>query len=147
MTDSFWEKVRLIAVGACGGIAGALGGWDPLLQVLVGCMVVDYVSGIIVALMGKSLKTECGKLSSRAGGIGILKKGLMLFVVLIAALLDQAIGVDGNMFRDAVCWFYVANELLSINENLKLAGVDFPQRLKGFMGEKRRDKDKDQSNQ
>ena len=143
MADNFWDKFVKVAAAIGGAIAGALGGWDPLLKVLLGCMIADYISGFIVGVMGRSLKSDCGGLSSKVGWLGVFKKGMMMMVVLIGTLLDRAIGVDGNMFRDAVCWFYVANELLSLNENLKLAGVDFPQRLKGFVGEKRKDKDKE----
>ena len=53
-----------------------------------------------------------------------------------AALLDRALGQGNAMFRDAVCWFYIANEGLSLMENLNLAGVPFPQKLKELLGEK-----------
>lgn len=133
---SLWDKLVRITAAALGAVAGALGGWSWLMTVLLGCMVADYVSGLIVAWMGKSEKTEYGGLSSKVGAAGLMRKGLMLVVVLVAALLDRAIGQGNAMFRDAACWFYIANEGISLMENLNLAGVPFPEKLKKLLGEK-----------
>lgn len=134
--ENVWKSV-LKAVAFMGGVVGgALGGWDPLLSVLVGMMVADYISGIIVAVMGKSHKTEYGGLSSKVGWIGLAKKGMMLLVVLIGTLLDGALGAQQPICRDAVCWFYVANEGLSLVENMNLMGVPFPNKIKEILGEK-----------
>ena len=118
-----------------GAAAGALGGWDALLRVLVWMMAADYLSGVIVALMGRSRKTEYGGLSSKVGAAGILRKGMMLLVVLVSALLDSAMGGASDVCRDAACWFYIANEGLSLLENLGLMGVPFPEKLKLLLGQ------------
>lgn len=113
-------------------IAGALGGWDTALQVLIGCMVVDYITGLIVAgVFKKSGKSESGALESRAGFKGLCRKGAVLGVVYISVLLDKAFGVD--YVRTAVCFFFVANEALSILENLGLMGVPYPAFLKSML--------------
>ena len=126
------------ALAACGGaIAGLLGGWDPLLRVLVTLMAVDYATGLLVAIMGKSAKTEYGGLSSKVGAAGLARKGLMLMVVLVAALMDSVMGTGGAMCRDAACWFYIANEGISILENVGLAGAPYPERLRRMLGQKR----------
>jgi toxin secretion/phage lysis holin len=137
--ETTWDKIIKVLAAAGGAIAGAFGGWDWLLVVLLGCMAADYISGVVVAWMGRSLKTEYGGLSSKVGAMGLAKKGLMLMVVLIAALLDKAVGADTAMFRDAVCWFYIANEGISVMENLNLAGVPFPKKIKELLGEKLKD--------
>ena len=131
-----WEKtVRVFA--ACGGaVAGLLGGWDPLLRVLVVLMAVDYLTGLLVAIMGKSRKTEYGGLSSKVGAAGLARKGLMLCVVLVAAMVDSVIGTGSAMCRDAACWFYIANEGISILENAGLAGAPYPEKLKQLLGQK-----------
>ncbi len=129
-----WDKLVCLAAAAAGGVAGAFGGWDTLLTVLMGMMAADYLSGVAVAVMGRSSKTTYGGLSSKVGAMGLAKKGLMLLVVLVAAMLDRAMGADHAVCRDAVCWFYVANEGLSLLENLSLAGVPFPQRLRELLG-------------
>ena len=134
--ERMWDKaVRGLA--ACGGaVAGMLGGWDPLLRVLVILMAADYVSGLAVALMGKSAKTEYGGLSSKVGAAGLARKGLMLLVVLTAAMMDSVMGSGSAMCRDAACWFYIANEAISILENAGLAGAPYPEKLKQLLGQK-----------
>lgn len=124
-----WDKVVKIASAVAGGIASAFGGFDVMLRVLVVCMVVDYLTGWMVALMGKSTKTESGFLDSNIGFKGICKKCMILAMVLMATYLDKAIGGEA-FFRSIVIWFYVANEALSVVENLALAGVPFPESVK-----------------
>ena len=133
--ESFFDKSVKLLAALGGAVAGALGGWDALLRVLVWMMAADYLSGVIVALMGRSRKTEYGGLSSKVGAAGILRKGLMLLVVLAGALLDSAMGDANAMCRDAACWFYIANEGLSLLENLGLMGVPFPEKLKVLLGQ------------
>lgn len=125
-----WDKVLKILAAIGGAIAGCFGGFDTIIIVLAAFMVVDYLCGVIVAWMGKSQKTDSGGLDSKVGAKGIAKKGLMILIVLVAALLDRALGTDQQVFRSAVIWFYLANEALSILENLALAGVPFPAILK-----------------
>ncbi|MBP3649829.1 MAG: phage holin family protein [Clostridia bacterium] len=134
--NKIWDKLICYGAAAAGGIAGAFGGWDTLLSVLMAMMAADYLSGFVVAAMGRSLKTVYGGLSSKVGAMGLAKKGLMLLCVLVAALLDRAMGADHAVCRDAVCWFYIANEGLSLLENLSLAGVPFPKRLKELLGQR-----------
>ena len=121
-----WDKVIKALAAAGGAIAGWFGGFDTMLLVLVACMVLDYATGLIVAWMGKSQKTESGHLDSKVGFVGIGKKALMMLVVLMAALLDRALGTESAVFRTMMIWFYIANEGLSILENLSMAGVPFP---------------------
>ena len=137
--EKVWDKaVRGLA--ACGGaIAGMMGGWDPLLRVLITLMAADYVTGLLVAMMGKSTKTEYGGLSSKVGAIGLARKGLMLMVVLVAALMDSVMGTGSAMCRDAACWFYIANEGISILENAGLAGTPYPAKLKELLGQKQKE--------
>ena len=139
--NRIWDKLICFGAAVGGGIAGAFGGWDTLLTVLMGMMAADYISGLVVAAMGRSLKTVYGGLSSKVGAMGLAKKGLMLLCVLVAAMLDQAMGADHAVCRDAVCWFYVANEGLSLLENLSLAGVPFPEKLRELLGQRMEQED------
>ena len=103
----------------------AFGGWDTALAALLICMGVDYISGSLVALVfHKSPKTESGAYNSAYGLKGLCKKCLMLLFVLAAVQMDKLMGAD--YVRDAVCLGFCANELLSITENLGLAGVPLP---------------------
>lgn len=132
--DQMWRGAIKALAAACGAVAGALGGWDATLKVLVVMMAADYLSGMLVATMGKSTKTEYGGWSSKVGFVGLAKKGLMLLVVLVAVVLDEAMGMA--VCRDAACWFYIANEGLSLLENMSLAGVPFPAKIKELLGQK-----------
>lgn len=119
-----------VAINTVLGIIGAtfiklLGGWDVSLQTLIGFMGTDYTTGIIVAgIFHKSTKTEGGALSSAAGLRGLFKKGGMLVLVYIACRLDMLIGA--HYIRNAVVIALVANETVSITENLGLMGVPIP---------------------
>ena len=110
-------------VGAA--VAAAFGGWDAALTALTVCMAADYLSGTIVALVfHNSNKSESGAYNSSYGLKGLCRKGLMLLFVLVAVQLDRLVGAD--YVRDAVCIGFCSNEVLSIVENLGLAGVPMP---------------------
>lgn len=134
--NTVWDKAIKLLAAVGGAVAGAFGGWDKLLAVLMAMMAVDYASGVLVGVLGRSEKTEYGGLCSKVGAKGLAKKGLMLLVVLVAALLDRAMG-QGAVCRDAACWFYIANEGLSLLENLSLAGVPFPEGIKRILEQER----------
>lgn len=135
-----WDKIVKILAGIGGAIAGLFGGMDVLLRVLVTVMIIDYLSGWIVAILGKSIKTESGHLDSRISWKGLLKKGLALLVVFLGAQLDQIVGHD--MFRNMTVCFYIANEGLSILENLAIAGVPFPSGFRQLLEQAREKHDK-----
>ena len=105
--------------------ANSLGGWDASLQVLIALMVTDYITGVLVAAVWhKSSKSSSGTLNSVAGFKGILKKCMILLLVWIGVLLDQALG--SAYARTALVLFFVGNEGISLLENLGLMGVPFP---------------------
>lgn len=101
------------------------GGWSAGLTTLIIFMVIDYISGIVVAGVFKnSPKSESGALQSRVGWKGLARKCMTLLFVLIAYRLDLLVGT--NYIRDAVVIGFCANELLSIVENAGLMGVPLP---------------------
>ena len=114
------------AAGVLGaGLAWAFGGWDTALIALLICMGVDYVSGSLVALVfHKSPKTKTGAYNSAYGIKGLCKKGLTLLFVLVAVQIDKILAID--YVRDAVCIGFCTNEIISIVENLGLAGIPMP---------------------
>ena len=109
-------------------LAAAFGGWDAALTALVVCIGVDYVSGSLLALVfHKSSKSESGSYNSSYGLKGLCKKCMMLLFVVVAVQMDRLMG--SAYIRDAVCIGFCTNEVLSIVENLGLAGVPMPQAI------------------
>ena len=121
-----WDRIIKIAAAFAGAVAGLFGGWSAALTILAVMMLMDYASGVIVALAGKSPKTEHGGLSSKVGVIGLARKGFIMLIVLVATMLDKAIGTTAMIFQTAATFYYIANEGLSILENADLMGVPFP---------------------
>ena len=120
-------KVAIMTgAGVIGGmISQAFGGWDAALITLLLFMAVDYLSGLIVAgVFQASDKSASGSLSSIACWQGLLKKGMTLIIVLVAARLDIVLGTA--FVRDAVVIAYVVNETISIIENAGLMGLPVP---------------------
>ena len=118
------------ALGVIGaGIAAAFGGWGAAMTTLCIFMAVDYVTGLLVAgVFHASKKSESGRLDSRAGFTGLLRKGMILLIVLIAARLD--ILLNTTFVRDAVVIAFCANEAISIVENAGMMGVPIPAALR-----------------
>lgn len=114
------------AVGLVGGlISNAFGGWSSAMTTLIIFIILDYITGLVVAgVFKKSGKSKSGALESRAGFKGLCRKGMILLIVLVACRLDIMLGT--NYIRDAVCIAFVANETLSIIENAGLMGVPIP---------------------
>ncbi len=135
-----WDKVVKVCATVTGAIAGIFGDWTTLMTVLVVVMSLDYITGVIVAITGHSPKTEGGGLDSKAGFIGIAKKAVIMIVVLLATLLDRALGTDAQVFRTACVCYYIANEGISVVENAGLMGLPVPEAIRKAL-EQLRDKD------
>ena len=124
------KQMICTAVGAVGRfIASIFGGWDTALATLLIFMAVDYITGLLVAgVFHASPKSENGALESKAGFKGLIRKGLVLVVILVACRMDMLLGV--NYIRDAACIAFIVNELISMVENFGLMGVPFPEPIK-----------------
>ena len=124
------KEMICIAAGVLGsGFASLFGGWDAAIVTLLIFMAIDYATGLMVAgIFKRSPKTDGGGLESRAGWKGLIRKGVTLLIVLVAARLDLLAG-DQSFIRDAVVIAFVVNETLSIIENAGLMGVPVPEVL------------------
>ena len=98
-----------------------LGGIDIALQSLLIVIVIDYLTGIASAIYNKEL-------SSKMGFKGIIKKFSYLLVVALSVVIDKLLGQSG-LIRSLVIYFFVANDGLSIIENMAEMGVKLPQKL------------------
>ena len=123
-------KIFILSGVACVGaaIASLLGGWNGAMTTLVILMLIDYVTGIIVAgVFHASPKSSGGALSSAVGFRGICRKFVILLIVVVACRVDLLL--DTNIIRDATCIGFCANELVSITENAGLMGIPLPRKL------------------
>ena len=115
------DKIYNWAGAIAGTVVGLLGGWDAGLNVLAVCMVLDYVTGVLAAIKGR-------RLSSNVGFWGLLRKGVIFLVVMLAAQLDAALGQEA-VCRTAAILFYIANEAVSMTENAAKLGVPVPGKI------------------
>jgi toxin secretion/phage lysis holin len=120
------NTLQLIFAALGGYIGWFLGGFDGFLYALVAFVVIDYITGVMVATLEK-------KLSSEIGFKGIFKKVLIFILVGIGHIIDCYIIEKGGAIRTAIIFFYLSNEGLSILENAALVGLPIPEKLKGIL--------------
>ena len=124
--DLIWTKVQ-IAITALGGWLGYfLGGMDGLMIALIVMMTLDYISGVMCAIIDK-------KLSSAVGFKGICKKVFILMLVGVAHIIDLHVVGTGSALRGAVICFYMSNERLSLLENAAHIGLPIPDKLRDIL--------------
>ncbi len=123
----------LTIVGSLGSLASYLfGGFDKLLIALIIFMIIDFLSGFILAIVfKKSSKTKNGRVSSEAGIKGLAKKIFILFLVALAEQLDIVLGT--NLVRDGAVIAFISMEGVSILENSTLAGLPVPRMIKNAL--------------
>lgn len=117
---------KTIIAGAATGFTWAFGAWDTALVVLIGLMVLDYATGLIKAYINKEI-------SSDVGLRGIARKSLIFIVLIVAVMLDRLINTGTWVFRTLVCYFYIANEGISLLENCAQLGLPIPDALKNAL--------------
>ena len=114
--------ISLVASEAATIFIYLFGGIDVALTCLIVAIVLDYVSGMIKAYNKKQL-------SSKIGFSGILKKIGILILVMLSVLVDRVTG-DTGAIRTLVIYYFVANEGLSVLENLGESGIPIPTAIK-----------------
>ena len=114
-------QVGITAIGGC--LGWLLGGLDGFIYALLAFVVIDYVTGVMVAVLER-------KLSSEVGFRGIFKKVLILAMVGIGNIIDVQLIKNGSAIRTAVIFFYLSNEGISIIENTAKIGLPVPEKLK-----------------
>ena len=122
-------EIKLCSGALAGAFSYFLGGWDGWLAALCSFIALDFISGIIAALLNKSKKTAGGGLESREMFHGGLRKILVLVIVAVAVVLDHTLLPGQSTIRDVVCGYYIAEEALSILENAGACGVNLPKIL------------------
>ena len=132
-----WTGIQ-VAFSAIGGMLGwFLGGMDGFLYALLAFVILDYITGVMVAAIQK-------KVSSGVGFKGICKKVLIFILVGMANIVDVQIIGNGSAIRTAVIFFYLSNEGISILENTAIIGLPVPQKLKDVLEQLKDHSDKEE---
>jgi len=113
-------------IGIVGGYFAAIfGQWDSILWALLVIMVLDCLTGVIKAIYTKTM-------SSEIGFKGLLKKITVLIIVALSNVLQQITG-DNVAIREIVIMFYVANEGISVLENVAVIYPQMPKAIKDIL--------------
>ena len=137
--DLIWAKVQA-AITAIGGWLGYfVGGIDGMMIALIVLMALDYITGVMCAVMDR-------KLSSSIGFKGICKKVLILMLVGVANIVDIHVVGTGSALRGAVIAFYCSNEGLSLLENAAYIGLPVPDKLRAVLSQLHRREEKEEDN-
>ena len=120
------ETMQLIFTSIGAFIGWFVGGADGFIYALITFVMVDYLTGLMVAVLER-------KLSSEIGFKGIFKKVLIFILVAIAHIIDTYLIQNGSAIRTAVIFFYLSNEGISIIENSAKIGLPIPEKLKDVL--------------
>jgi toxin secretion/phage lysis holin len=116
-----WIQLMLAAIG--GWLGWFLGGADGFLYALIAFVVIDYITGVMCAIVDQ-------KLSSAVGFKGIFKKVLIFIMVGVGNIIDVQVLGQAGVLRTAVIFFYLSNEGVSMLENAGHLGLPIPAKLK-----------------
>ena len=119
----FWNTIQLIFSAVGGWLGYFLGGCDGLLYALIAFVVIDYITGVMCAIINREL-------SSAVGFKGIFRKVLIFLLVGIANIIDVQVIGTGAVLRTAVIFFYISNEGVSLLENAGHLGLPIPEKIK-----------------
>lgn len=124
------SKIQIIIdsiAGAVGAVLGFMyGEVTGLFWALIAFMALDYITGVVVAIIEK-------RLSSEVGFRGLAKKFLILVFVAVGHIADTYILGGTPAAMSAVMLFYIANEGISIIENAAALGLPVPKKLTSIM--------------
>lgn len=121
-----WNGFQIAIVAIGGWLGYFLGGYDGFLYALIVFVILDYITGLMCAILDK-------KLSSEIGFRGIFKKVLIFIMVGVGHLVDSKIIGGGSVLRTAIIFFYCSNEGVSLLENASRVGLPVPEKLKDIL--------------
>lgn len=119
-----WVQMIMILLG--GYLGWFMGGVDGFMYALISMVLLDYLTGVMCAILEK-------RLSSSIGYRGIFKKISIFIMVATAHIIDEQIIGDGSVLRTAVIFFYCANEGISLLENASKMGLPIPEKIKDVL--------------
>lgn len=110
-----------------------VGGIDIAFVSLIVIMALDYITGVMSAIYNK-------KLNSKIGYKGIIKKVSYLLIIALSVILDRLLGQTGSV-RTLVIYFFVANDGISILENVAEMNIPLPKKLKELLEQLKKEGD------
>ena len=126
--DLVWNKIQIAFTILGGWLGWYLGGVDGLLVTLIVFVVLDYITGVMCAIVDKAL-------SSGIGFKGLVRKVLIFALVGIGHVVDTQVIGEGSTLRSAIICFYLSNEGLSMLENAAHLGLPVPDKLKDILAQ------------
>ena len=118
--EKIFDCFKWLVITLATGVTWMLGAWDTPLRILILLMILDYISGVLKGYINKEL-------SSDIGFKGIAR---IFFILILAVMLDRLLNTGTWIFRTITCYFYIANEGISLLENGVVLGVPVPDKLK-----------------
>ena len=110
-------------------------GIDFSIKTLLIVMTIDYLIGMALAITGNS-KHGDGGLSSSVGYEGLIKKIIILLLVGLIAVIESYLlshGVQFEYIKDMAIVAFIINEVISVVENVKFAGLEVPEIFTKFI--------------
>lgn len=125
---NFWNMAQLAFAAIGGGLGWFFGEMDGFFYALIAFVVIDYLTGVMCAILDKTL-------SSNVGFRGIFRKVLIFVMVGIGHVIDTQLIGNGDALRTAVIFFYISNEGVSLLENAAHVGLPVPEKLKDVLAQ------------
>ena len=125
---NFWNMAQLAFAALGGGLGWFFGEMDGFFYALIAFVVIDYLTGVMCAILDKTL-------SSNVGFRGIFRKVLIFVMVGIGHVIDTQLIGSGDALRTAVIFFYISNEGVSLLENAAHVGLPVPEKLKDVLAQ------------
>ena len=120
-------------------ITSYLGGFDEILEILCLMIVLDFITGLMKAIVNKNV-------SSRRCFEGVIKKTCYFILIAIAYSISGFNPQYSDMVRDLVCYYLIATDALSVRENIGECGVPYPKFLKDILEQLKDNSDKGELN-
>lgn len=117
------KEIYSLMIGMCATLVTRLfGNWTPHMEILLICMIIDFLFGVCIALFFKnSPKTKTGAADSWEMFKGLCKKIGMFGIVAVAHQIDLTLGI--NYIMTMTLYGFIASEALSIVENAGIMGI------------------------
>ena len=131
------KGIRIAIVTIGGFIGGIMGGFDGLIYSLIAFVLIDYLTGVMAAIVDRQL-------SSEIGFKGIFKKVSIFMLVAVGHIIDSKLLGTGTALRTAIILFYSSNEGISILENATRMGLPIPKKIKSVLEQLKKDSDEDE---